>query len=242
MTHPKAGRRGDIGPSESQSQAMASAPPTDRPHLVQHWRSREKRRPAGPPTNVDALVAWFAEHYAMEVPDRLHGIEPWADHGTLPREVTYVDRETHQLVREVKPGREGEGGSLLGSPKDAGLIPYVDSGPNLRDDEGDLVRPMRSALAAYRREKLYGHSLLMILAEHGFAWERLIDKAVYRKEHRHGDGPWCACSRGAAEDVSDSRHIIVMALPRDILEDVLTRGLTRLWWLLSEREPHIREV
>lgn len=214
----------------------------DRPHLGEHRRSRKERRPAAPPNNADALVAWFAQHYAMEVPDRLHGIEPWADHGTLPREVTYIDRETGERVREVKPGREGEGGSLLGSPKDAGLIPYVDSGPNLRDDEGDLVRPMRSALAAFRRERMWCHSLLMLIAENGFAWRKVIDKSIYRREHRHGDGPWCRCSRAEAEDVTDSRHVIVMALPEDVLETVLVSGLTRLWWLLSEREPHIREV
>lgn len=227
------------GPSEAQSAALYDR---DRPHLDAHWRSRKRRKPDGPPTNVDSLVAWFAQHYALEVPDRLHGVEPWADHGTHPREVSFVDRTTGELVREVKPGREGEGGSLLGSPKDAGLIPYVDSGPNLRDDEGDLVRPMRSALAAFRRERHHGHSLLMLLAENGFAWEKLIDKGVYRREHRHGTGPWCYCPRREGDDITDSRHMLVMAMPREQLEDTLVRGLTRLWWLLSEREPHIREV
>lgn len=242
---PKSGQRGAldrIGPSESQSVAMTThAPQTDRPHIADHWRSREKRR-AQPPTNVDALVAWFAQQYAMEIPDRLHGTEPWADHGTLAREVTYFDRERGERVTEVKPGREGEGGSLLGSPKDAGLIPYVDGPPHLRDDEGDLVRPMRSAMAALRHERKHGHDALVAIASFGFDWRKLIDRPFYRKEHRHGAGPWCSCSRIAADDLTDSRHVLVMQMPADILEDVLTRGLTRLWWLLAEREPHIREV
>lgn len=245
MAPPRTGTRGVyIGPSESQAIAEANARANDakeRPHLDAHWRSRTKRREQ-PPANVDALVAWFAEHYAFEVPDRLHGVEPWADHGTPPREVSYIDRQTRELVREVRPGREGEGGSLLGSPKDAGLIPYVDSGPNLRDDEGDLVRPMRSALAAFRHERRYAHDALIAVASFGFDWRKLIDRPFHRREHRHGTGPWCSCSRHTADDVTEGRHVLMMQMPEDVLTAVLVSGLSRLWWLLAEREPHIREV
>lgn len=224
-----------IGPSEAQSIAIAQR---DLPHLDDHRRSRTRRRPDAPPTNVDALVAWFAAGYQDEVPDRLHGKDVWADHGKPAREV--IDRETGE--RAWLPAIEGVGGSELGSPRDAGLIPYLDAPPHLRDDEGDLVRPMRSAMAAFRRERTWTGGLLLVLAEAGFAWRSLIDKAVYRAEHRHGEGTWCRCPRRDADDVTDSRRVVVMALPADVLEHTLVSALTRLWWLVAERETHIRSV
>lgn len=236
---PKSGSRGVyIGPSEAQSAALAER---DRPFGGENARSR-RRRFDQPPGTVDGLVAWFAAEYTALIPDRLHGTATWADHGRPPREVMVTNRETHERERVVLPAVEGVGGSLLGSPSDAGLVPYLDAPPHARDDEGDLVRPLRSAMAALRRERLWGHSLLVILASSGFAWRQLAGKAVYQREHRHGTGPWCRCPDREGDDVTDSRRIVMMALPEDVLEDALVRNLTRLWWLLSEREPHVREV
>lgn len=230
-----------IGPSEAQSAAVHDR---DRPHLDDHWRSRKRRRPDGPPTNVDALVAWFAQEYCAEIPDRLHGAGVYVDHGKPSREITVTDRATGELQRKVLPAIEGVGGSLLGSPKDAGLVPYLDGPPHLRDDEGDLVRPMRSALAALRHERYWSYSVVMAVAILGFDWRRLVDKPFHQDQHRHGDAAtWCprtGCRQH--DDVTDRRRIIVLTMPEGVLEDVLSAALTRLWWLLAAREPRVREV
>lgn len=230
-----------IGPSESQSAALHDR---DRPYLPEYDRSRRRRRPDEPPRNVDALVAWFAANHIAEMPERLHGGDVWVDHDKPPKEVTRIDRETHEVRHELLPRIAGVGGSLLGSPKDAGLVPYLDGPPHLRDDEGDLVRPMRSALAALRHESFWSHNVVMAVAALGFHWRRLADRPFYRREHRHGTAAtWCHTPTCAQrDDVTDSRHIIVMCLPQDVLERLLVSTLTRLWWLLAEREPHVRET
>jgi hypothetical protein len=63
----------------------------------------------------------------------------------------------------------------------------------------------------------------MAVAYSGWDWRSLIGRPFYRT-HRDGS------------------RTLVMALPEDVLETVLRSSLERLWWLLAEREPHIRSV
>lgn len=199
-------RKPYIGPSESQSIANAKA--TDRPHLDAYWRSKDRRR-ADPPTNVDGLVAWFREQWELEMPDRLHARGVWSDSVTS---------------RERQEGIQPQGGSLLGSPPlSGGMRQRLEGTAYAKDDDGDLIRPLAASLAALRRERRYGHDAVMAVAYSWWDWRSLIGRTFYRTER-------------------DGARVLVMKMPEDILEMVLKSSLERLWWLLAEREPHIRSV
>lgn len=189
----------------SESQAIANAQATDRPHLSDYWRSRDRRRKA-PPSNVDGLVAWYREQWELELPQALHAHGVWTDSVT---------------GEERAKGMEPQGGSILGSPRLSGSMRvYTEASPYLRDDEGDLVRPLAASMAALRRERRYSHDLVRAVAYSHFDWRSLIGKPFYRRE-------------------ADGSRTLVMAMPEDVMETLLVATLTRLWQLLAEREPHI---
>jgi hypothetical protein len=126
------------------------------------------------PTTFEDHLSWYAYHWSLEMPDRIH-----------VRGVWYGRQQV---------GREGEdiwaaeltGGSRLHAPAVAdGFRRYIENSDWERDDEGDYLRPMHAAvrrmlLDGPRREAQPTLALwLLRLAVNGFSWAALAD-AMHR--------------------------------------------------------------
>lgn len=151
-----------IGPSESQSRALADR---DSPYRDGHWSSVDarNRRRSEPPERIDALVAWCKREYENEIPDALHGSNMWVDH---------YDR-----------GEREKGVQLVGS-SDTGALAYteqfrriLEADPHSTNRDGDLDLPFASALESMRKGRRHGHATIkaLILMAH-FDWRSMVGK------------------------------------------------------------------
>lgn len=207
------------GPSESQSIAEAEVrfrrkqerqrrsdeETADRQQRA-HWTSRDRRRERLAPVTLHGLLTWFRAEYEGECPPRLHATGVWFD--------TVSGSEIAQAVKKKELVPQSVGGSAIGS------LPYapefrmlLEGSPHARDEDGDLLYPLRSAMSAMKRQNPNMAALLIAVARADFDWKAVAGQPFFTDE--------------------------MMVIPQDVLAFTLRAGLSRLWQLMIEREAMV---
>jgi hypothetical protein len=112
------------------------------------------------PKGIAALVAWFREQCANEIPMTLHKPGVWRDYGD-----------------------HAQGGSQLGSlPLGDAFRRLLENSPSELDEDGFYVRPLRAALSRYSRQAPLTAMALYGLALVDGDWRRWATKRGYNYE------------------------------------------------------------
>jgi hypothetical protein len=220
-----------IGPSESQAIANRTARAesryrqrTDRERRedertvdtqrTAHWRSKRDANRTDPPRQLDALLAWFQREIDLDLPEALHGRGVWFD------TVNAEDRRVAKVHDEPEP--KPSGGSMIGTPRTApAFAARVEGSPHAKDDNGELLSPLRSAFAALRGQNRDVADLLEVVARHNFAWQGVVGRPFYRP------GP------------AGGPRRLAFLLSEDIVRTTLMQGLTWLWEIQRKRMPFV---
>lgn len=102
----------------------------EQPHLADHRASIEAVATKAAPRGLHRLMVWFLAEWANEVPERIHKGEVWRDFVGLTED------------------RQGQGGSLLGTPQYAEAFRrYVEGSPFETDPDGRYTRPIHAAMS-----------------------------------------------------------------------------------------------
>lgn len=165
-------------PGLSKSQVTPARALLERPYQRAHEASLGLVAQAAIPRGLRRLLTWFLAEWAREVPDEIHTAGVWRD---------YV---------RVDEDRRAEGGSLLGSPRDAEPFRrYLQGSPFETDEDGSFVRPMHAAIA-----RLAGHGghdgPLRALAPLPF-----MARFLFRLALSGGDVEWAAATMGIPAQV-----------------------------------------
>lgn len=105
---------------------------------------------ARPPRDLEALIAWFRELVAEELPVTLHKAGVWRDYGP-----------------------DAEGGSVLGTPATSEPFRrFIENSASETDGDGVYVRPLRAALSRMSRRYPFTARSLFRLALVDGDWRR----------------------------------------------------------------------
>ena len=133
----------------------------DTPYQRDHERSMEARLEKGRmPKALPELLRWYSEAWDLEVPDKLHKVEVWADHGP-----------------------DGQGGSHLGTP--AWRDPfrrYIENYDSELDQDGYYLRPVHAALSRFGRRHPMTARALFALAQCGYDWRGVATRGHWDVE------------------------------------------------------------
>ena len=131
------------------------------PHAREHEASLAARMARGvPPSDLAALLRWYAAGWDAEVPMTLHRPEVWRDHG-----------------------QGAQGGSRLGSPAWSDPFRrYMEGTPSETDQDGSYARPMHAALSRLGRRHPLTVRALFAVAQSGYDWRGVADRGHWAGE------------------------------------------------------------
>ena len=164
---PRTGTRGSLEANAAANAAKGA------PYRRQHDASTERAsRRDRMPQSLEALLAWFAEGWTGELPEKLHTVEVWNGR----QEYRTVERDGKRRVEAVWTD-ELVGGSALGSHADTSLFRrYMEGYAGQRDVDGYYVRPMHAAVARVALRDHWMARNLFAVAQAGFDWKGVADR------------------------------------------------------------------
>lgn len=131
------------------------------PYQREHEASVETVFAKAPePKGLPALIGWFREQCANELPETLHKAGVWRDYGP-----------------------DAAGGSVLGAPAPSDPFRrFLENSPSETDADGFYVRPLRAALSRMsRRWPLTARHLFRLALVQG-DWHRHADNEGFQRE------------------------------------------------------------
>lgn len=160
----------------------------ERPYLSD-FEDSERRRAENVrmPKTLPALLHWFAKAMSDEIPSTIHREGVWADHtkrATVRQDGQVAHVDCGREACETPHFPRGTGGSLIGSPDEAGgFRAYMYGSPSQTDEEGSYLRPLHRAISELDRSgRPLMARMLFGLAASGYDWKAIAERGHWAEE------------------------------------------------------------